>query len=107
MSYTVCEKVIVGSLSVLFCLIAITTTALVLASSFWFKNQQGKRSREYKKEQDRIVARADEDRKAWQALLAERDKQIDQLLAQVASLSGALSRTKALLEKSEEMRSKA
>ena len=104
MTYTVCEKVFIGALIVLFCLIVIVMTALILAASFWFRNQQGKRSREHKREQDRVIARADEDRKAWQALLAERDAQINRLLDQVAQLSQSLDRTKLLLNKSEELR---
>ena len=104
MSYTISEKLFVASLGVLFCLVIVAMVALIMLGSYWIRNQQNKLSREHKRDQDRIIARADQDRQQWSALLAERDKQIDRLLDQIAQLSQNLDRAKVLLGKSEELR---
>lgn len=107
MAYTVCERVFIGALGLLFCLVALTTTALILMVSYWYKNQKDRRCRDHKKEQAKVIERADADREQWQALLGERDQQINRLLDQLAILTSALDRTKKLLEASEKERAKA
>lgn len=106
MAYTVSEKVFIGGLGLLFCLISISTLALILTASYWLQNRKDARSRAHKKEEARIIQRADAERMEWSQLLTERDSQINKLLDQVATLTTALDRTKRLLEVSEAQRMK-
>lgn len=98
------EKALLTSSILLFCSVTLAAVFASHCATIWLKNRREDRSRKHKKEEARFIKRADDEREEWSRLLTEKDRQIERLLDNIATLTSALDRAKKLLEKSEELR---
>lgn len=102
--YTISERVFIGGLSVLFCMITIGFVALIYVVSIWAKNKYHERIAYADKRSTEYELRNEKERKEWSMLLGIKDKRIDELTDKLNIMTRKYQITKALLEKSERER---
>ena len=107
MAYTICEKVFIGGMALLFLTVLIILVFLVYAASFWLKNKREERRIYLRNQQLKAAARSEQERQEWTSLLAMRDQEIASLKEQVSTLTRSVDMTRKLLETSEAQRAKA
>ena len=104
MAYTISEKVFIGGLSVMFCMIVIGFVALIYSASIWAKNKRNERIEYAEMRQQEISARANHEREEWMELLKIKDEKISSLTAKLNETTRLYEINKQLLEQSERER---
>ena len=102
--YTISERVFIGGLSVLFCMITIGFVALVYSVSIWAKNKRNEWRAYADMRSAEIEARNEKKQEEWSMLLSMKDQKIDELTNSLNSMTQKYQIAKKLLEKSERER---
>lgn len=104
MVYSVSEKVFIGGLSLIFCIVLIGFTALIFSISIWAKNKKLERIAYKDHREANAIARHERDREEWMGLLGMKDDKISELTGKLNVMTRKYQMTKQLLEQSEKER---
>lgn len=104
MAYTISEKVYIGGMIVIFCMILMGCVFMAYAVSVWARNRKEDRIAYETAMAEKRAAMKNDQIKSWTDLLTVKDSQIDSLERDLRELKWKYNMTQKLLETSERER---
>ena len=98
------DKLMMGTIAVLFFMIVIGFTFMAYCCGIWLKNRREDRAGQVRRASREMSSRYSKCWTEWATLLDERDEEIENLKGQISVLTQSLDRTKQILATSEGLR---